>query len=87
MKAAIHLGPSYIEILEVHRNTNVEEVQNIFDITQKLKLDHQDDILNVTTINWTAPPWARSTLTHDQVVRWTKAKSTCLLRFCLVLGV
>ena len=23
---------------------------------------------------WTAPSWTRSTLTHDQVVRWTKAK-------------
>ena len=67
MKAAVHLGPQYkyIEILEVYRNTNFEEHQNLFDITQKLILDHQPEIVNVTTIDWTAPTWSTSTLTHD----------------------
>ena len=45
MKAAIHRGPKYIEISEENRNTNFEEVQNLFDLTQSLILDHQDDIL------------------------------------------
>ena len=74
MKAAIHLGPNYIEILQENRNTNFEELRNLFDITQILILDHQAVILNVTTIVRTAPSWARSTLTHDQVIMWTKAK-------------
>ena len=29
MKAATHLGPIYTEILEVFRNTNFEELQNL----------------------------------------------------------
>ena len=68
-KAAVHLGPNYNEILEVHRNSNSEELQNLFDITPKLTLDDQAEILNVT-----APSLEKSTLTHDQVIRCTKAK-------------
>ena len=74
MKAAIHLGPNYVANLEVFRNTNFEELQNLFDITQKLILDHHAEILNVTTIDWTSLSWTRSTLSHDQVITWTKAK-------------
>ena len=50
MKAAIHLGPHYVENLEVYRNTIFEELQNLFHITQKLVLHHQGEILNVKTI-------------------------------------
>ena len=74
MKAAIYLGPNYVENLEVYRNTIFEELQNLFDITLKLMLDHQAEILNVTTINWTQPSRTRSILTHDQVITWTKAR-------------
>ena len=49
------------------------KLQNLFDITQRLILDHQTEILNVSPIDWTAPSWTRSTLTHDQVITWTKA--------------
>ena len=73
MKAAIHLGPHYVENLGLYKNTNFEELQNLFDITQKLTLDHQAEILSVTAIDWTAPSWTRSTLSHDQVT-WTKAR-------------
>ena len=47
MKAAIHMGPDCTEILEVCKNTNFEELQNLFDITQKL-VHKQGEILNVT---------------------------------------
>ena len=43
MKAAIHLGPNYVENLEVFRNTNFEELQNLIDITQKLIKVEADD--------------------------------------------
>ena len=36
MKAAIHLGPNYTETLEVHTNTNFEDIQNLFNSTPKL---------------------------------------------------
>ena len=81
-KAAVHLGPIYIENLEVYRNTHFEELQNLFDITQSLILDHQSEILNVSTIDSKASSWTRPTLTHDQVTKWTKS----FHRFRLVLG-
>ena len=46
----------------------------MFGITQRLILEHPAEILNVPPIDWTAPSWTRSTLTHDQVITWTKAK-------------
>ena len=39
MKSAIHLGPLFSEILKVWKNTNFEEIQNLFNITQKLILE------------------------------------------------
>ena len=38
MKAAVHLGPNYNEILEVSRNTNFEELNNLFHITQEIDI-------------------------------------------------
>ena len=60
MKAAIHLGPNYLAKLEVHKNTNLEEIQSLFDITQKLILEHSEEILNVNTIDSASPSWTRS---------------------------
>ena len=74
MKAAIHLGQNYVANLEVYRNTNFEELQNLFGITQRLISEHEAEILNVTAIHWTSISWTRSTLSHDQVITWTKAK-------------
>ena len=73
-KSLFHLGANYTENLEVYRHINFEEFHNLFDITQRLILDHQAEILNVSPIDWTAPSSTRSTLSHDQVITWTKAK-------------
>ena len=61
--------------LVVYRNTNFKVLQNVFDIIQRLILDHQAEILNVTPIDWAVPSWTRYTLTHDQVITRTKAKA------------
>ena len=86
LKADIHLGPNYTEILEVYKNTNFEEIQSLFGITQKLILYHSEEILNVKQIESTAPSWKRSTLSHDQVIKWTQKKSTCILRLRTMSG-
>ena len=36
MKAAIHLGQDHVANLEICKNTNFEEIQSSFNITQKL---------------------------------------------------
>ena len=50
MKAAIHLGPDYLQKSEVYKNTSFEEIQSLFNITLKLILEHSGEILNVHTI-------------------------------------
>ena len=69
MKAAIHLGPTYVEYVKYFK-----KLRNSLDMTQKLILHHQAETLNVTPIDWTALSWERSTLSHDQVITWTKAR-------------
>ena len=85
MKATIHLEPKHLANLEVYKNTNFQENQSLFSITQKLIMEHSEEILNVHTIHRSSPSWTRSVLSHDQVIQWTKAKSTCRLCFCTVL--
>ena len=45
MKAAIHLGPTCTENLEIYKNTNFEEILSLFGITQKLILEQYWNIL------------------------------------------
>ena len=79
------MGPDYTEILEVYKNTNFEELQNFFDITQKL-VHKQGEMLNVKMIECASPSRTKSSLAHDQAIKWPEAKSTSLFRFSLVLG-
>ena len=86
MKAAIHIGPNYLANLEVDKNTNFVEIQSLFNITQKLILEHSEEILNVNTIESASPSWTRSALSHDQVIPWTKTKVRVYSDSVLCLG-
>ena len=74
MKAAIHLGPNYLANLQVYKNTNFEEIQSVFNITQKLTLEHSEEIPDVNKTESESPSWTRSVLSHDQMIQWAKAK-------------
>ena len=74
MKAAIHLAPNYSENLVVFGIKNFEEIQHLFCVTHKLISDDPEEIPTVKTITSTNPSWTRSPLSHDQVIKWTKAK-------------
>ena len=69
----IHMGPDFSEIWEVYKNTNFEELQNLFHITQKL-VHKQGEIPNVNMIECPSPSWTRSSLAHDQAIKRSKAK-------------
>ena len=86
MQAAIHLGPNYLTNLEVNKNTNFDETHSLFNITQKLISKHSEEILNVRAVESTPPSWTRSTLSHDQMIRWTKAKVRIYAYSVLCLG-
>ena len=58
MKAAIHLGLNYTENLEVFKNTNFEEIQILFGITQKLIAKHSEEnscFFFFAQIGWLVP--------------------------------
>ena len=74
MQASVHLGPSYNDNLVAYRNTDFKELKTLFDITQRLVLDQSFVFLNVSSVVWNFTPWMRSTLCHEQVIKWAKAK-------------
>ena len=73
-KSSVYLGLQYQENLVAYKNTNFEELKTLFDITQRLIVEQSFEILNVSTMIWNFTPWTRSTLCHDQVIKWAKAK-------------
>ena len=85
MKAAIHMGPDCAEILEVCKNTNFEELQNLFDITQKL-VHKQGEILNVTMTECASLSWTRSSLAHDEAIKCSRQKVRVYLEAVLCNG-
>ena len=74
MRAAIHLGPNYLTNLQIYKNTNFEEIESLFNITQKLVKEHSEEILNVKCLECSSPSWARSVLSHVQAIKWAKEK-------------
>ena len=60
MKAAIH--------------SKFENIENVFNITQKFIKEHSEEFLNVKTLDYQSPSWTRSTLFNENVIKWAKAK-------------
>ena len=74
MKAAVHLGPNYLTNLEIFKNTNSEEIEYLFNMTQKLIMEHSEELLNVKYLESSSHSWTRSVLSHDQAIKWATAK-------------
>ena len=49
-------------------------------------MNHGFEILNVSTIGWTFSPWMRSTLLHNKIIKWAKAKVHVYSDSVLCLG-
>ena len=71
MKAAIHLGPNYLTDSEICKNTKLEEIESLSNITQ-LVMEHSEEILNEKCMEYSSPSWARSVLPHDHAIKWAK---------------
>ena len=74
MKAATHLGPNFKSNSEIYKNTQFEDIESVFNITQKLVREHSEEILNVKCLEYSSPSWARSGSANDQALDWAKAK-------------
>ena len=56
MKAAVHLGLDCEENLFITKNTDSEQLKMLFDITQKLILEHGSEICGISTIQLQITP-------------------------------
>lgn len=77
MRAAINLGLNYERNLENYKFTNFEHVENLFSVAQVLEAENPLDMLTVKTFDPRSLCWTRSTLAHDQVKSWSKARKKC----------
>ena len=59
MKAAIHVGPNYVSNSEIYKNTKFEDIESVFNITEKLVKEHSEEILNVQWLEYSSPSWMR----------------------------
>ena len=67
MKATIHLGPNNLANLEIHKKTNIEEIDILFNITQKLISEQSEENVDVKLLESSSPSCTRPVLSHDQV--------------------
>ena len=79
MKSSVHLGLQYQENLVAYRNTNFEELKTLCDITLRLIVEQSFEILNVSTMKNTFFPWMRSSLCHDQAIKYVHSDSVLCL--------
>ena len=75
IKSEVHFGREYQQNLIACRNTNFEELKTLFDITLRLIVGNSLEILNVSSMICEFSPWMRSTLCHDESLKWAKAKA------------
>ena len=69
-KAAAHLGPDFLTSSEVFKKTKFKNIWSVFNITQKLVMEHSEEILNVKCLEFSSPSWARSVLANHQAIKW-----------------
>ena len=84
MKAAVHLGPNYVSNSEIYKNTKFEKIECVFNGTQKLVMEHSEEILDVN--EYSSPSWARSVFANDQAIKWAKAKVCVYADSALCVG-
>ena len=84
MKATIHLGLDHNANLFTYKNTDFEELETLFGVTQKLILEQKHDSKQLSTIEWHVTPWTRSTLQHDRVIKLSEAKYMFIQIPCFV---
>ena len=72
--------------MEMIKCRKFEQIGNLFTVTENLVVDNSAEILNVKTIDCRSSCWTRSTLAHDQVKIWSKAKVRVYSDSVLCLG-
>ena len=71
---------------QIRKSTKIEDIESVFNITQKLAMEHSEEFLNVKCLEYSSPSWARSVLANDQAIKWAKPKVLVYADSVLCLG-
>ena len=63
-----------------------ENIENVFNISQKLPKEHPEEILNVRSLEYSSPSRTRSTVVSDEAIKWAKAKACVYADSVLCVG-
>ena len=55
----------FLKTLEIYKNTRFENIENVFNITQRLIKEHSEEILILRDLEHSSPSWTRSILVND----------------------
>ena len=80
MKAAIFLWPDILKNSNIYKNTRFENIENVFNTTQKIDKRTSRKNLNVRNLEDSSPSWTRS---DDQAVKLAKEK-VCFYAFSVL---
>ena len=86
MKSAVRLRLPYQGNLVAYTNTNFEELKILSDVTSRLIVEIHLKFWILSTMINDFSPSMRSTLCHDQVIKWAKAKVHVYSDSVLCLG-
>ena len=69
LEASVFMRKSYSENLHSTKNTgNNFTLKQMFEISEKLRLEQSGDIYGVSQINWEDSPWRQLSLVNDEEV-------------------
>ena len=63
-----------------------ENIEIVFNISQKLPKEHPEEILNVRSLEYSSPSRTRSTAVSDEAIKWAKAKACVYADSVLCVG-
>ena len=84
-QAALHMDPNYAKNLEIFKNSEFENIESLFNVTNMM-IGGNSEIKNFFPTDSANPSWERSTLPTDQSIEWTKARENVYSDSVLGLG-
>ena len=88
LEASVFMGKNYSDNLHSIKNTGEDlTLKQMFDISEKLIVEHSDGILGVSHISWENSPWKQLSLVNDEeVISLSHAKVYVFSDSVLCLG-
>ena len=88
LEASVFMGKNYSDNLHSIKNTEEKlTLKQMFEISEKLKMEQSDEIFGVSQISWESSPWKQLSLVSDEeVISLSHAKVYVFSDSVLCLG-